>query len=504
MLQEDGVRKRPRSVSPTPGNQATSPFPRNVQDNSLGARLRDPLLRNGALNELMKLTVKHDKNYSLNGDSTLDGLAAVFFEVIEWRPLEESDSPVFHSQRAWTCHPTKESAAFSQFCKRKLSKGNLSPEKRKYLDSVVVIIRNLSFVAANLRLLAYSPRIMQILVGSLYESANSKNCGGDDFGTNSSTSGLLALSALNTLVNLAPYLDVTGQKMLCDKLFYSVATSEEAPVVPSAETFGQAANGAWGFGSLWLAKRFDTKEDIVHDISPKLLRLLTQEHIVAVWSIFPALAEVLTDSTASRLVIMTAVELLQEFINHARVGVVGSVEDQEGASEIPNARAILVHVPSKTLERLTGLLHIPRLGPDALEYVDPLHNIVPRVTTLKLLMGYDATVDTDVRDRALDVLVPLMELDSPRMAIRLGTESSSRSNNCLFDAIFPILSTKVGRNEAPLLATQLLRELSKAQENRGGFLYIQERLLELASKDARVAQLVFNHLQACWKDDMPL
>jgi len=446
--------------------------------------------------------VKHDKIYSLNGDSTLDGLVEVFFDVIEWTPLEESDPPIFHSQRAWTSHPTKDSAAFAHFCKRKLTMGNLSPEKKRHLDSVIVIIRNLSFVAANLRLLAYSPRIMQILVGSLYEKCNSKNCGGDDFGASSSTSGLLALSALNALVNLAPYLDVTGQKMLCDKLFYSVGTSEEAPVVPSPEIFGQAANGAWGFGSLWLAKRFDAKEDIVQDISPKLLRLLTQKHIVAIWSIFPALAEVLADSTASRSVVMTAVELLQEFINHARVGVVGSVEDQEGASGIPNARAILAHIPGKALERLIGLLYIPRLGPDALEYVDPLHNIVPRVTTLKLLMGYDTTVDTDVRDRALDVLVPLMELDSPRMATRLGTETSSRSNNCLFDAIFPILSSKGGRNEAPLLATQLLRELSKAQENRGGFLYIQERLLELASKDARVAQLVFNHLQPCWTDNL--
>lgn len=502
MLQEDGGRKRPRSVSPTPGNQSKPQNPLHAYDNSLAARLRDPLLRNGALNELMQLTSKHDKNFSLSGDSALDALAGMFFDVIEWKPVEESEPPAFHSQRAWTSHPTKECAAFAEFCKRKLSNGNLSQEKKKYLDSVLVIIRNLSFVAANLRLLAYSPRIMQVLVGSLYESSNSKNYGGDDFGTSSSTSGLLALSALNVLVNLAPYLDVTGQKMLCDKLFYSAGASEEAPLVPSPGTFGQAANGAWGFGSLWLAKRLDTKEDIVQDISPKLLRLLTQEHIVCVWSIFPALAQVLADSTASRLVVMTTVELLQEFINHARVGVVGSVEDQEGASEIPNARAILVHIPGEALERLTSLLYTPRLGPDALEYVDPVHNIVPRVTTLKLLMGYDATVDADVRDRALDVLVPLMELDSPRMAIRLGTESSSKPYNRLFDAIFPILSSKVGRNEAPLLASQLLRELSKAEENRDGFLYLQERLLELASKDARVAQLVFNHLQTCWNDDL--
>ena len=113
-----------------------------------------------------------------------------------------------------------------------------------------------------------------------------------------------------------------------------------------------------------------------------------------VWAVFPALSKLLTDSTSPRLVIMTALDLLQEFINHARVGVVGEVDVE---ADLPDARSIVVHMPTKVLNRLSDLLYVPRLGPDSLDYIDPVHNIVTRVTTLKLLMSYDATVDTDVR-----------------------------------------------------------------------------------------------------------
>ena len=232
---------------------------------------------------------------------------------------------------------------------------------------------------------------------------------------------------------------------------------------------------------------------------------------------------------------MTALDLLQEFINHARVGVVGEVDVE---ADLPDARSIVVHMPTKVLNRLSDLLYVPRLGPDSLDYIDPVHNIVTRVTTLKLLMSYDATVDTDVRgmstctapidfekschytvsftfdpllainvsDRTLDILVPLLELDSPALARRLGRDEdkgTNRTRNRLYDTLLPILTTQVGRNEAPLLATQLLRELAKAEENKMGFLYLQERLVALASQDQRVAHLVFNHLYTI-VDKVPL
>lgn len=93
--------------------------------------------------------------------------------------------------------------------------------------------------------------------------------------------------------------------------------------------------------------------------------------------------------------------------------------------------------------------------------------------------------------------MPLLELDSPALARRLGNDlgiGRNRTRNRLYDALLPILTTQVGRNEAPLLATQLLRELAKAEENKIGLLYLQGRLVALASHDQRVAHLVFNHL----------
>lgn len=132
-----------------------------------------------------------------------------------------------------------------------------------------------------------------------------------------------------------------------------------------------------------------------------------------------------------------------------------------------------------------------------------------RTNSLKLLAGYNSIVDYDCRDRALDVLVPLLELDSPRMAARLGrkfvakgTTSYSSIRVELYDSLIPILTTSVGRSDSSMLAVQLLRELAKAvDENKDGFLYIKGRLVEIASRDARVSQLVWTDLYSMEFDD---
>jgi hypothetical protein len=122
-----------------------------------------------------------------------------------------------------------------------------------------------------------------------------------------------------------------------------------------------------------------------------------------------------------------------------------------------------------------------------------------RVNAGKLTLGYNASIDWEARDRALDVLVPLLELDSPRMALRLGGREDTDGKRSirieLFDSLYPILTTNIGRSDASVLATQLFRELSRAgDDNWEGFLYIQGCLVELASRDARVSQLVWNDL----------
>jgi hypothetical protein len=526
------TRKRPRSTTPTPSSTTTSARRSaaaaakqslyNTADGlTLAAQLQDPQQRVHAIHELLKISSSHEANYALDGDAPLTELANIFFECVDWNlpQLPPNDSPHFRASSAWQHFPTRYTQDWADHCESVFSKRNLLDQsKMRMVESILVILRNLSFVAANLRLLAYSPNIITILAGSLYECTNRTGIDTTVSISANPNNSTLALPALQALVNIAPYLDVTGQKLFCDKLFYtppvgnlssgSGSNKDAPPLVPGPEEeYGQALKGHWGFGALSLAKRLDTKEDMIAHIPYDILLQVAQDYLEAVWSIFPGLGRVLTDAKSPRLVIMMAVDLLQEFIQHARVGPAGTSEEEESLSTttphsqqhatntIPGARAIMVNIPEPVLDRLMDLLYVPRLGPDSLDYIDPIHNIVTRVTTLKLLMGYDASVDHDVRDRALEVLVPLLELDSPNLARRLGTMNQGRRPRLrLYDAILPILTTQVGRNEAPLLSAQLLRELAKAPENRMGSAYIQNRLCVLASSNPRVAHLYFNYL----------
>jgi hypothetical protein len=547
-------------------------------------QLRDKNQRIKALNSLLRLSTSHETNYALSGDSVLRELLNIaIYDCLSWPKgtvllsssssssrmssdcscnkqtslqksiVSDSDdetrstntiTPVFTSSTAWIKPPTEHMEAWSQHCRVMLGGAGkrgedcifttesstplvtiiMTREKFRILDAIVAILRNLSFVGANHRMLAYTPDVLALLVGCLYDDGTNEACctGGDGLEDYNSASSNMPVNAMQTLIHLSSYLDVSGQKLLADKLFYSLSIAKDGPLVPThaSGAFGQAVGGSWGFGGMWLARRLDTKEDVVADVTKEFLLTMTADYLVGIWSLFSALAWILTNPLSPRPVLLMAVDLLQEFINHARIGVVGSVDLSENEDEIPPMRAILVNMPDAMLTRLVDFLYVPRLGPDALEYLDPVTNVVTRVTTLRLLMGYDATIDTDIRDRALEVLVPLLELDSPRMAARLGTERTNTkkaSRACdgqkqvgavisesinnfkprmrLLDAIVPILKSSAGRNDAPLLASQLLRELSKAKENRVGLLCIQERLVELASNDnQRVSSVVWNHL----------
>jgi len=362
-------------------------------------------------------------------------------------------------------------------------------QQRQWLTAIAVLLRNFSYTAHNLRLLAYSPRVLHVIAALLYTRCHDE----------------ATTATLHTLLHLVRYLDVTGQQLLADLLFYSNSNNPEAPPVPhSSHNFGQTLNGPWGgLGACWLAKRLDRSEDTVEGLSTATVLQLTGPYLKAVWSIFPALHAVTVDPRASRTVVLLALDVLQEYTAQARVGLVGAVPPEPkhivpGVDdyEIPTLRAVLVHAPDALLERLVDLLYLPRLGNDSLEYVDPVYHMVTRVNTLRLLLGYDATVDTDARDRALDVLVPLLELDSPRLAGRLGRKSDDDNSlrTRLFDAVVPILTTTAGRTEASAGAAQLLRELARAETNQAGLDYVQTRLVELASRDPRVSQLVWKEL----------
>jgi len=487
-------RKRPRSNSPAPtaSNKTSKSF---TTGRELAAQLRNSRHRNDALNELMKVTAAHELSYSLDGEDVLKALVDIFFDCLGWtgqRPAESKSQPSFETSMAWTLHVTPESEEWASFCLIQLAKGKLGTDTLKLLEAVLLVMRNLSFVAANHRLMAYSPDVLTVLTGALYETT-ANNVGTSDDGAINNNTSAIATHAMHALVNLAQYFDVTGQKLLCDKLFLVDGSSEDAPLIPNGSTFGQMADGKFGFGSLWLAKRMDPKEDFVADVSNEMVLELTGPYLLSVWALFPAVAKVISDSTSPRLLIMMAEDFLQEFLTHTRVGVWGQVDDQ--GNPVPDARTIMVNIPSSVLQRLVELLYIPRLSSDSLEYVDPTICIVTRVNTLRMLLGYDATVDTDVRDRALDVLVTLLELDSPHMAERLAIGKSRHFQNRLYDSILPILTTQAGRTEAPSLALQLLKELSKGKMNRSASIYVRERLISLGSKEPKIAHLALNFMQ---------
>lgn len=490
-MEDDQTRKRPRSTSPVPpGAKATkSEFNRGAE---LAAQLKFPRTRNDALNELMKATAT-DMSYSLDGEDVLRALVDIFFESLGWsseKPALSKSKPDFSASQAWTSHVTPEADEWATFCSANLAKGKLGIVTLKLLESVLLIMRNLSFVAANHRLMAYSPDVITVLTGALYETTTNNVGTSDDAAVNNNSSAI-ATHAMHALVNIAQYLDVTGQKLLCDKLFLVDKSSDDAPLIPDGSTFGQAANGKFGFGSIWLAKRMDTKEDFVSDISNDMVLEFTGPYLLSVWAIFPAITKVLLDSSSPRLLTMMAVDFLQEFLAHTRVGSLGQVDDQ--GKLVADARSILINIPTDILHRLVELLFVPRLTSDSLEYVDPTICVVTRVNTLRMLLGYDATVDTDVRDRSLDVLVPLVELDSPAMTERLAIGKNKRMQNRLYDSLLPILTTQAGRTEAPTLALQLLKELSKGKMNRLASVYIRERLIALGSQEPKIAHLALNY-----------
>ena len=506
-------RKRSRSTTPLPDRRQTGPG-ESAADQLRAAQLRQPATRTAALNSLLQLSFHHDTNYSLTGDSILKELVRIAWECVEWKEKEDMDdenqakkesqnaakdgstsstntpktdqAPVFSSDQAWHRAPTPQSNAWAQHWIQQLS-----PHQKRStatLHLVIMIWRNLSYVGANLRLLAYSPAVVDVLVGCLYDGYDGRR--GADESNLAPTP--LAATALQTLLNLVPQLDLSGQKLLADKLFYA-PQSKDGPLLPDADSFGQAVGGGWGFGGMWLARRLDPKEDVMSDVSKEFVLSFTEDYLVSIWSIFPALCHVLTNTAAPRPVLIAAVDLLQELVSQARIGLVGNVNLEDDPDEIPTLRAILVKMPEAMLARLVDFLYIPRLGPDALDYNDPVRNIVTRVTPYRLTGGYDANVDTDIRDRTLDILVPLLELDSPRLAVRLGLQTETNDalvRTALWDALVPILTTSAGRNEAPHLATQVFQELAKAPENRPGALYVQERLLALACKNDRVAHTV--------------
>jgi hypothetical protein len=380
-------RKRPRSPAqqlPPGGGEALTEIQTNNhnhnnddQDVRRAQRLLHLDTRHEELNDLLQISANHDINFSMSSDAIPNALVQIVMEDclqtknsitgFQNNNNNNHQNLIFRSQDAWKEPPTRETRDFANHCqtillqKQRRPSDNHHPSILPTLEVIAMIFRNLSFTGANLRLLAYSPDVLHVLIAFLYLGSS---------GPNVDASGeTWTLAALQTLLHLVRYLDVTGQQLLCDKLFYDGVSG---PPVPHMHTYNRAV--MWGgMGASWLAKRLDVREDIVEKVSTQFVLELCGEYLVAVWSIFPALHHVLLQPDATRPVLLLALDLLHEFISAARVGLVGAVEDEHPHIQpgqdypIPKLRAVLVHMPENVLERLVDLLYVPRLGTDALE-----------------------------------------------------------------------------------------------------------------------------------------
>ena len=324
----------------------------------------------------------------------------------------------------------------------------------------------------------------------------------------------ICLHALHALMHLSGLLDATGRKVFSDMVLLdpnaesddvatvlakgaatsgksrfsakakakaeatAAAAEAEAALVRSAvPRTGYGIAKSLGFGGFLIGKKFDPRDDLLSRVPDEIVRSVTAPHARAALALFPALRYCL-DITVNRAAVSATMELLALLV------------DQNPA--------VFHHIPDSILFRLTDLLSVPRLGPESFDYFssDPVTNIVSRVTPLKLLAGYDATIDAELRDRSVELLVKLTAL-GPDLKRRVGRGRLSVGgrhgiNSHLYDALIAMLTSTSGRHDSPHLAGMLLSNLAVAPENRIGMMYVEGRIVDAAGRDSSVANGMCN------------
>ncbi|KAL7516504.1 hypothetical protein ACHAWX_001514 [Stephanocyclus meneghinianus] len=499
-----------------------------------------------ALNGLLKATADVDSNYclGLGGEKVISALCQLFDETIDWNDLNEGNEaddirnlePNASHWRASSL--TGKHERWRNFCRDKLASPlasstdpslliDLETEAR-VLDMVVIILRNLSYVAQNLRFLAHSESVLRVLTGALYYRGYAAGVGGgeshekgEDAQLSSHQSNMCVYS-IQALINMAPLIDVTGRQIFIDRVFLESDEKEITSTVPDQTctetdnqklpTYGIASR--LGFGGMHLAKQYDSKAETIDAIPDDVVWSLVGSHVRMTLAIFPALSDIIdpNDTTTTsgwhRPSVQTVLDLFIALLENT---------DNKG---------IFLNVPDSLLHQLTEMLYFPRLGPDSMDYIDPVRNVVSRVIGLKFL-GYDASVDSDLRDRACELLVKLTEL-SPTTRRRLGmatsisgmaqrdytamssserrvgisptilkvdaTSSPHRMNVRLYDSLLSMISTSSGRGDAGSLAAQLLSNLASLPENKAGILYVERKLISVSARDPHVANVACNSI----------
>eukprot|EP00585_Thalassiosira_rotula_P007098 CAMPEP_0196159210 /NCGR_PEP_ID=MMETSP0910-20130528/46207_1 /TAXON_ID=49265 /ORGANISM="Thalassiosira rotula, Strain GSO102" /LENGTH=590 /DNA_ID=CAMNT_0041424127 /DNA_START=209 /DNA_END=1981 /DNA_ORIENTATION=- len=518
-----------------------------------------------ALNALLRASSDVDVNYCLGtgGEKILKAMVKLFDEAVGWEEEDgfdgdnEEDGNKFEpTVKTWDAVSLSGiNERWRNFCRDKLASPLASSSDSyrlidpdtdaKIMDMIVAILRNLSYVAQNLRFLYYSEGVLRLLTGALYYRGYSTGGGsaGDDRSgedvPSSSHQSNMCVHSIQTLLNMAPLLDVTGRQLFIDRMFLESGAKEVVCTVPgqkvsTVETEGAVATAPTpdqkkgcpkyglsshlGFGGMHLAKQYDTKAETLENIPNSVVWGLVGSHIRSTLAIFPALSAILdpnditTMSTSATGWHRPSVHAVLEFLT--------------ALIENPDNKGIFLCVPDSLLHRLTDMLFMPRLGPDSMDYIDPVSNVVTRVVALKLRMGYDATVDSDMRDRACELLVKLTDLstsikrrvgmassmsgmarrkydvprslfDTPReltpTILRSDETSSSRRINVrLYDSLLSMISSSSGRGDSGPLAVRLLSNLALVSENKPGILYVERKLIAMSGKDPHIANIACN------------
>ena len=502
----------------------------------------DPEHVSRALNALLKASADTDANYCLGvgGEKVIDALCQLFDETIGWDDsIHEAETIDFKTLEPNVSHWGEESLIgkhkrWRELCRSKLA-SPMAPSSDAsrlidhetevpVLEIVLAIFRNLSYVAQNLRFLLYSDNALRVLTGALYYRGFSFNQKGGDNHSVSHNSNM-CVYAIETLINMAPLVDITGRQLFIDRVFLESDEKEITSTVPyqtsaaegddnNSSSYGIASR--LGFGGMHLAKQYDTRAETVDSISDEVVWSMVSSHVQATLAIFPALAAVL-DPNDTTTVTTSGAGWHRPSLQFMLELLVALIENKDN-------RGIFTAVPDFMLHQLTEMLYIHRLGPESLDYIDPVNHPVVRVLPVKLSMGYDVTVDTDIRDRACELLVKLTEL-SPNARRRLGmatsisgmarkeygapvsdttdglshsilqsgsTSSPARINVRLFDSITSMISTASGRGDAASLASQLLSNMATVPENKVGILYCERKLISVSSMSADVANVACN------------
>ena len=483
-----------------------------------------------ALNGLLRASSDLDVNYCLGfgGEQVLTALVKLFDEAIGWEegdevevPEKEYSSNLEPTVKTWDASSLRgKRKRWRCFCRDKLASPLTSSSdpnllideaETKLLEMVVAILRNLSYVAQNLRFLYHSEEVLRVLTGALYYrgyGVGSAGSGEDrlEDSPSSSHQSNMCVHSIHALINMAPLIDVTGRQIFIDRMFIESGAKEIVCTVPgqnpnpddgepdgaAATTTSMTENGRGrqkyglssflGFGGMNLAKRYDAKAGTLENIpNSEVWGLDAGSHVRTVLAIFPALLAALDpdDITSAhgwhRPSVQAVLELLAALIENS---------DNKG---------LFLCVPDVLLHRLASMLFMPRLGPDSMDYIDPVSNVVTRVVALKLRMGYDSTIDSDMRDRACDLLVKLTDSTScaGRLVYLRHHSSSRRMNVRLYDSLLSMLSSTSGRGDAGPLAARLLSNLALVPGNKG-ILYVERKLIAMSAKDPRIANIAFN------------